>query len=117
MAIHRSTKVLISKAAWCTYNTYRKGLSFPSQYSITETLFNSSRDNILEYQRTRVRQLIQHAVQTTPYYRDLFKAIGLSHDDLTQLFSTDSTDISIIPPLEKKSIRDQLHNLLSENRS
>ena len=114
MSIHRSTKVLISKAAWCTYNTYRKGLSFPSQYSKTETLFNSSRDNILEYQRTRVRQLIQHAVQTTPYYRDLLIDIGLSHDDLTQLFSTDSTDISIIPPLEKKSIRDQLHNLLSD---
>ncbi len=114
MAIHRSTKVLFSKAAWCAYNTYRKGLSFPHQFSKTTSLFNSSRDTILEYQRNRIRQLFQHAVQTTPYYRDLFKEIGLRQDGLTQLFSTDSIDISIIPPLEKQTVRKQLSNLQSE---
>ncbi len=114
LAIHRSTKTSFSKVAWHTYNTYRKGIFFPHQFSKTIALFNSSRDAILKHQRRRVRQLIQHAYQTTPYYRELFKEIGLRPDDLIQQFNSDPTDISIIPPLEKQAIRDQLHNLLSE---
>lgn len=117
MAIHHSTKALFSKAAWCVYNTYRKGPFFPYQLSKTSALFNSSRDTILEYQRERISQLIQHAFATTPYYRDLFKEIGLSTGDILQQVDSVSTDISIIPPLEKQTIRCQLHNLLSNSSS
>lgn len=114
MTFHRSTKVLFSKAAWWTYNTYRKGIFYPHQLSKTTALFNSSRDSILNYQRNRVNQLIQHALQTTPYYRDNFKDNGLRQNDLIQHIYSDSCDISIIPPLEKQTIREQLYNLLSD---
>ena len=114
MPIHRSPKVLFSKTAWYTYNTYRKGLFFPHKFSKTAAFFNSSRDTILEHQRKRLKQLVQHSVHTTPYYRDLFKDTGLRLDDLTQPISTESTNISMIPPLEKQTIRDQLNNLLSD---
>ena len=114
MTFHRSTKVLFSKAAWWTYNTYRKGIFYPHQLSKTAALFNSSRDSILNYQRNRVNQLIQHALQTTPYYRDNFEDNGLRQNDLIQHIYSDTCDISIIPPLEKQTIREQLHNLLSD---
>ena len=46
------------------------------------------------------RKLLQHAYQTTPYYRELLK--------------TESPDISEVPPLEKQNIREQLKHLCSE---
>lgn len=115
MAIHSAAKVLFSKAAWITYNTYRKGLSFPTQFSKAVDLFNSSRETILNYQRKHVERLIQHAVQTTPYYRDLFKEKGISYADLNLQSNSTLIDISIIPPLEKQIIRKQHHSLLSNN--
>lgn len=117
MTIQSSTKLLFSKAAWYTYNTYRKGVSFPLQLSKTTALFNSSRDAILKYQQKCVNKLIQHTFQTTPYYRELFNEIGLNLEDLNKHSNSDPTDISIIPPLEKKTIRDQFHNLLSDRFS
>ena len=114
MPIHRSAKVLFSKAAWFAYNVYRKGLSFPQQFSNTTDLFNSNRDTILNYQRKRLNLLIQHAYNTTPYYHDLFKDINLKLDDLIQQLNSDLTAIATIPPLEKQTIRDQLDNLLSD---
>lgn len=117
MTIRCSTKLWFSKAAWYTYNTYRKGFSFPHQLSKTTTLFNSSRDAILNYQQKHYNQLIHHAFQTTPYYQYLFKEIGLNLEDLIQLSNSDPLDIAIIPPLEKQTIRDQLQNLLSNRIS
>lgn len=114
MTITHSTKVLFSKAAWYTYNTYRKGLSFPLQLSKTAALFNSSRNTILSYQSRRVTQLIKHAFQTTPYYRDLLKENGLRLDELIKEIESDIAELSIVPTLEKPTIRDQLQNLLSE---
>lgn len=115
MTFHRSIKTLFSKTAWYSYNTYRKGISFPRQLSRITDLFNSSRDNILEYQRERLILLIQHAVQTTPFYRDLLKDIGMQFDDLILQLNSDSSDISTIPPLEKRTIREQQQNLLSDS--
>lgn len=114
MFILRTTKEFYSKVAWYTYNSYRKGLFYPHEFSKITALFNSSRDTIFEYQRQRLIKLIQHASQTTAYYRDLFKELGLELGDLTQHYSTDSIDTSTIPPLEKQIIRGQLHNLLSD---
>ena len=115
MSIHRSAKTQFSKAAWYAYNTYRKGISFRSQLSKSAALFNAPRDTVLSFQRERLKQLIQHACQTTPYYRDLFKDFGLRHNDLLfQHIDADSIDISQILPLEKQTIRKQLNNLCSE---
>ncbi len=103
MSIHRFTKRLFSKTAWYAYNTYRKGTDFRAQLSQTDSLFNSSRDNILAYQCKRLKKLLRHAYQTTSYYRELLK--------------TDSPDISQIPLLEKGTIREQLADLCSDSFS
>ena len=100
MPIRSTTKKLISKAAWNAYNTYRKGIRYRSQLSKTTALLNASHADILAFQRMRLEKLLRHAYQTTPYYRDLFEV--------------ESPDISQIPPLEKRNIREQLERLCSE---
>ncbi len=114
MSINRSAKVLFSKAAWHAYNNYRKGIRYRSQLSERDALFNAPRETILKFQSERLKQLIQHANQTTPYYRELFNKLGLNQDFLFQKINPSTIDISRIPPLEKQAIREQLENLCSE---
>ena len=99
MPIYRSIKTLISKTAWHAYNTYRNGGHYHFKLSRTAALFNAPRETIEAFQVERLEKLLRHAYQTTPYYRELLK--------------TESPDISQIPPLEKKNIREQLAELCS----
>ena len=100
MLIRRSLKMLLSKVAWHAYNTYRKGIHYPSELSQTAALLDSSREAIKAFQQVRLGKLIQHAYHTTPYYRELLK--------------TDTPDITQIPPLEKWNIREDLDRLCSD---
>lgn len=100
MSIRSTIKKFISKAAWRAYNTYRKGVRYGSQLSRIEALLNASRADLLAYQQAQLEKLLRHAYQTTPYYRELFKV--------------ESPDISQIPTLEKRNIREQLAHLCSE---
>ena len=100
MPIHRSFKMLFSKMAWHSYNTYRKGVHYHSQLSQTAALLDSSREAIEAFQRVRLGKLIRHAYYTTPYY--------------TELLETDTPDITQIPPLEKENIREHLERLCSD---
>ena len=100
MSIRSTTKKFISKAAWRAYNIYRKGITYGSQLSRIDALLNASRADILAFQQSQLEKLLRHAYRTTPYYRELFKA--------------EPSDISQIPPLEKRHIREQLARLCSE---
>ena len=100
MPIRRSLKRLLSKAAWRAYNTYRKGRRYPSELAQTTELLNGTRETLAAFQKVRLEKLIQHAYQTTPYYRELLK--------------TGSAHISEIPPLEKQDIHAHLARLCSE---
>ena len=88
MPISSTTKKLMSKAAWHAYNTYRKGVSYRSQLSKIAALLDARREDILAFQTKQLAKLLQHAYQTTPYYRELLE--------------TESAHISQIPTLEKK---------------
>ena len=99
MPIHRAIKTLISKAGWHAYNSYRKGVHYSFKLSRAAALLDAPRETIEAFQAERLRNLLQHAYQTTPYYRELFK--------------TETPDISQIPPLEKQDIREQLERLCS----
>ena len=98
--MRRSVKMLLSKAAWHVYNTYRKGLTYNSQLSEITALLDGARETIVAFQAERLKKLLRHAYQTTPYYRELL--------------TTESPDISQIPPLEKQDIREHLKYLCSE---
>ena len=100
MPIRRYTKTLLSKVAWDTYNTYRKGARYRSRFAQTAALLDAPRETIVAFQQERLEKLLQHAYRTTPYYRELLK--------------TASPDISEVPPLEKQDVRDHLVRLCSE---
>lgn len=114
MSIHRSAKKLFSKAAWRAYNTYRKGLNFPSQLTQSTELFNAPRQHITQYQSERLINLIYHANRTTTYYSKLFQEIGFNQNDLNEHINFDHIDISFIRTLEKQHIREQTFELCSE---
>ena len=100
MPIRRSAKTLFSKAAWFAYNSYRKGARYRSRFSQMAALLDAPRETIEAFQAKRLEQLLQHAYQTTPYYRELL--------------TTAPSDISAVPPLEKQNVREQLARLCSE---
>ena len=100
MPIRRSLKMLLSKMAWHSYNTYRKGAYYRSQLSQTIELLDGAREAIMEFQTERLKKLLRHAYRTTPYYHKLLK--------------TDAPDITQIPTLEKRNIREHLRLLCSE---
>jgi len=112
MSIPRFAKSSFSKAAWYAYNSYRKGINFRTQLSEIDALNNSPRDTIFAYQQRRLNQLIIHAHQTTPFYRQ-----HLSGFEPNQHISKNNIDISDILPLEKQTIREQLEDLCSESVS
>ena len=99
MSIRHFSKRLLSKAAWHAYNTYRKGFGYSTQFSRTVEILGASRETIQAFQKQRLKALLQHAYQTTPYYRECLKAAHF--------------DISRIPPLEKQDIREQFDKLCS----
>lgn len=67
------------------------------------------RERIEALQLERLRQLISHAEQFVPYYRDLFQKIGLTAADLQSL-----ADLQRIPFLTKPIIRSNLEELKSQ---
>jgi phenylacetate-CoA ligase len=67
------------------------------------------RERIEALQLEKLRQLISHAQQFVPYYRDLLKKIGLTAADLQSL-----ADLQRIPFLTKPIIRSNLEGFKSE---
>ncbi|MES2537641.1 MAG: phenylacetate--CoA ligase family protein [Pseudomonadota bacterium] len=62
-----------------------------------------------ELQLERLRQLLGHAQQHVPYYRDLFKEIGFNAEDIKSL-----ADLSRLPLLDKSKIRANTDALKSD---
>ena len=63
----------------------RYGGAFDSYYSFLTESQSFSRQELREYQNKKLRDLVNHAYDTVPYYRDLFDAIKLKPDDIKTL--------------------------------
>lgn len=57
----------------------------------------------------RLRIFVQHAVETTPYYRDLFKKLGLRHNDIRAL-----ADLKALPVLSKAQVQGEPERFRSQ---
>jgi phenylacetate-CoA ligase len=68
-----------------------------------------SRERMEEYQNRRLVQLVQHAYQTVPYYRDLFDRHGLTSKDIQS-----KDDIHKIPVLTRDAVRSNRNRLISD---
>lgn len=68
-----------------------------------------SRDQLEAHQLQHLRALVEHAARTVPYYRDLFRDIGVRPEDIRTL-----ADYARIPVLTKQLIRENLDRLCSD---
>ena len=59
-----------------------------------------TRQQIDDYQNERLRLLIRHSVSKVPYYRDLFKRLGLTAEDIQT-----KEDLYKIPVIDKNIMR------------
>ena len=68
-----------------------------------------SRDRLVNHQNNRLKIIIKHAAVNVPYYRQLFKELGISVDE----FSIDQLDL--IPPVSKAIIKDNYKDFIAIN--
>lgn len=66
-------------------------------------------DSIQAYQEEQLQKLMHHAFTTVPYYRAVFKRLGLQPSDLRSV-----EDLSKLPILTKEDVRANLHGMVSE---
>lgn len=64
------------------------------------------------YQNERLRELIRHAYETVPYYRERWKALKLSPEDIKS-----RADLQKLPVLTKEDVRQNSDRLLSQKAS
>ena len=67
-----------------------------------------SRDKILELQNQRLRQLVRHAYDKVPYYRNIFDERALKPDDIERV-----EDLVKLPVLTKQLIRNNFDNIMA----
>jgi len=77
------------------------GPSFFKWLSLIREAEHWDRDRIQTYQIRKTRELLRHAMQHVPYYRELFRNIGFKPERLQSL-----DDLKIIPPLSKTTVQD-----------
>lgn len=69
-----------------------------------------TRDQINQYQETRLKDLVRHAYNTVQFYRDLYDKNGVHPDDINCL-----EDIKLLPIITREDIRNADDSLLSSN--
>lgn len=71
-----------------------------------------SEDQLLNLQNKRLQMLVQHCYAHVPYYRNLFKSLSLTSDDIKT-----REDLCKLPVLTKQIIRDHYNELIADNSS
>ena len=69
-----------------------------------------SRDEVSRNQLRRLRALLAHAEQRVPYYRELFRSVGVTSRDIRTM-----DDFARLPILTKGIIRDRWRDLIRED--
>jgi phenylacetate-CoA ligase len=68
------------------------------------------RDELLEYQRRRLRLVLEHAFEHVPYYRELLASLGLGRSDIR-----DVEDLRRLPILDKETVQNRAEALLADD--
>jgi len=89
----------------------RYGGSFTRILAEIEGIRSMSVAEIDAIQRRRLRAIVSHAVRTVPYYRDLFRQLGLAAEVIRE-----QADLQKLPVLTKKDVQEHLPRLREEGR-
>ena len=71
-----------------------------------------SAGEIEAYQNEKLRQLIRHAYENVPYYRERWKSLKISPDDIRS-----RDDLAKLPVLTKEDVRQNFERFVSEKTS
>jgi len=71
-----------------------------------------SQERLQEMQWTRLSEMLRHAYENVPYYREQFKSIGATPNDIKTF-----EDYQKFPSLSKKNLQERLQDLLATNAS
>lgn len=86
----------------------RYGRQFKSIFSELEKTQYYSKSQLIEYQTSRFLNIVAHAYQTVPYYKQLFDTHGIRPSNIQSL-----DDAKRIPLLTKDDIKNNFNNLIS----
>ena len=84
--------------------TFRKALEFLEESQWWPL------DRQREYQNEKLRWMIRHAYETVPYYREVFRSLKLTPEDIRS-----AADLPKLPILEKRTVRERYEDLLSQS--
>jgi len=71
---------------------------------------NWSNEDIINWQNSRLKSLINHSYENTVYYKNLFDKNNISPDEINTI-----DDLEKIPPLTKDLIRNNYNDLIPKN--
>ena len=66
-------------------------------------------DELRADQFVKLKALLREAAQSVPYYRSLFRKLGVTPDDFREL-----SDLQRLPVLEKQTVRERLSDLINQ---
>ncbi|HJQ22550.1 MAG TPA: phenylacetate--CoA ligase family protein [Blastocatellia bacterium] len=90
----------------------RYGPQFAPTLRLLDQSERWSRDQLNDYQLTRLRALLKHAARHVPYYKRLFRALGFDPERVREI-----ADLRVLPLLDKETVRANLNDLLADNIS
>lgn len=90
---------------------YIRGDTRFKYYNLYKNNLKKSRKEIEAYRLRRLKKLINHSYETVPYYRELFDKHNIKPGDIKTL-----DDLKKIPPLDKKTINNNLEKLKSKKK-
>lgn len=112
--LRRYSPDFISRAGESLYAYLPFSLRYGSVYRETLAFLRESEgwsaDRLLDYQVSSFRNLVDHAMQHVPYYRELYSEHGISAPDIRTL-----DDILHVPLLDKEVLRSNREALRAEN--
>ena len=82
------------------------------EWKVMQTAENYSEDQLMSLQNKRLQMLVQHCYANVPYYRNLFKSLSLTPEDIKS-----REDLCKLPVLTKQIIRDHFDELIADNIS
>ncbi len=85
------------------------GTKFYKSYKLLKKLEFSNRENIINFQTKKLRELLQYSYENVPYYKKQFSSLGLVNFDDFQI-----SDLLKIPALNRDIIRENFDLLKSK---
>jgi phenylacetate-CoA ligase len=86
----------------------RLGKGYTDTLSFLEESERWGEERTAEYQLAMLRQLIEHATRTVPYYRDAFGRAGVSAEDIR-----DFSDLRLFPTMTKGEMQKDVSRFIS----